>query len=71
MVTDCVEVNVPAAGEKVGVAAGGVMVYFAVATALFVVPVATAMASSVSVALTEIAPVYLVDELVGVAPLVV
>jgi hypothetical protein len=35
MVTDCVEVYVPAAGENVGVAAGGVMVYLAVAAALF------------------------------------
>jgi hypothetical protein len=29
------------------------------------------MASSVSVALTEIAPLYFVDEVVGVVPLVV
>jgi hypothetical protein len=71
MVTDCVAVNVPAAGENVGVAAIGVMVYLAVATALLAVPVATAIASTVSVALTEIAAVYLVELVVGVVPLVV
>ena len=36
MVTDCVEVYVPAAGENVGVATVLLMVYFAVATELFV-----------------------------------
>jgi len=34
IVTDCVVVYVPATGEKVGVAAGGVIVYTAVTTAL-------------------------------------
>jgi hypothetical protein len=42
-----------------------------VATALFEYPVATAMASRVSAADTVIAPVYLVEELVGVVPLLV
>jgi hypothetical protein len=42
-----------------------------VPTALFVYPVSTAMAFSVSVALTAIAPVYLVDDVVGVVPFVV
>jgi hypothetical protein len=34
-------------------------------------PLATAMASTVSVAETAIAPLYKVDEMVGVVPLVV
>jgi hypothetical protein len=36
IVTDCEEVKVPGAGENVGVAAGGLMVYAAVATLLAV-----------------------------------
>ena len=47
------------------------MVYAAVATPDCVWPVAVAMALMVSVDDTEIAPVYLVDEVVGVLPLVV
>ena len=54
------------------VTAGAVaMVYVADATALFEYPVATAMASRVSVAETLMAPVYFVDEVVGVVPFVV
>ena len=48
-----------------------VMVYEADATALLVSPVATAIACSVSVELTVIAPVYWVEDVVGVVPLVV
>jgi hypothetical protein len=47
------------------------MVYAAEATALLEYPAATAMACMVSVAATEIPPVYLVDEVEGAAPLVV
>jgi hypothetical protein len=47
------------------------MVYAAVATVLVEYPVAVAIASSVSVAEILIASVYLVDEVVGVVPLVV
>jgi hypothetical protein len=46
-------------------------VYLVVVTALFEKLLATAMASRVSVAVTEIAPLYLVDAVVGVVPLVV
>jgi hypothetical protein len=70
-VTDCVVVYVPAAGENVGVAAGGVIVYAAVATALCEKPVASAMALTVVLELTVIGAVYFVDDVVGVAPLVV
>ena len=41
------------------------------ATALLVSPVATAIASSVSVELTVMGPVYWVEDVVGVVPLVV
>ena len=41
------------------------------ATALLVSPVATAIAFSVSVVLTVTGPVYLVEDVVGVVPLVV
>ena len=41
------------------------------ATALFVSPVATAIACSVSVEPTVIGPVYSVEDVVGVVPLVV
>ena len=41
------------------------------ATALLVSPVAAAIASSVSVELTVIGPVYRVEDVVGVVPLVV
>jgi len=46
--------------------AGKLMVYIAVATALLEKPVAAAMASIVSVELTGIGPVNLVDAVVGV-----
>jgi hypothetical protein len=69
MVTGCAVVYVPATGENVGVAA--VIVYVALPTALCVKPVATAMASIVSVLLTVIGPVYFVDPVVGVVPFVV
>jgi hypothetical protein len=45
--------------------------YVAVATPLCEYPVATAMASSVSVELTVIGPLYIVELVVGVVPLVV
>ena len=74
IVTDCVPVYVPAAGAKVGVAVvppACWMVYVAEPTALLVNPLATAMALSVSLLLTAIGPVYVVDPVVGVVPLVV
>ena len=48
MVTDCAAVNVPGAGEKVGVAACGLIVYAAEAAALVENPLAVAMALMVS-----------------------
>ncbi len=55
-----------------GVAAvGRLMVYAALATALELYPVATAMASTVSLDETEIGPLYSVEAVVGVVPLVV
>ena len=60
-----------AAGLKVGVALVRSKVYLAEAMALLVYPAATAMASMVWVAETEIAPVYLVEAVVGAVPLVV
>ncbi len=45
--------------------------YAAEATALVESPVAVAIAFNVSVVETVIAPVYLVDEIVGVVPLMV
>jgi hypothetical protein len=60
---------VPAAGLKVGV--GTVIVYAAEATAELVSPVSSPMASMVSEVDTEMAPVYLVELLDGVWPLVV
>ena len=72
IVTVCAEVKVPAAGETVGVAAAGALiVYVAVATALFVYPLAAAMALMVSVEDTVIAAVYIVELVVGVVPSVV
>jgi hypothetical protein len=47
------------------------MTYAAVATALAESPAAVAIAFSVSVDETVIAPVYRVEEVVGVVPLVV
>ena len=47
------------------------MVYLAVTTALLAKPGATANALIVSLAFTGIGPVYLLDEIVGVLPLVV
>ncbi len=52
-------------------AAGTLMVWVAEATALLAKPVAVAMALIVSVELTVIVVVYLVDVVVGVVPLVV
>jgi len=60
---------VPARGEKTGTAAA--IVKMAVATVLFRYPVSTPIALSVSVEETTIGPVYRVDEVLGVAPLVV
>jgi hypothetical protein len=62
----------PIAGEKTGAfAVGSTMVNVPVATSLLVRPKATARASTVVVADNVIAPVYLVDEAVGVVPFVV
>jgi hypothetical protein len=47
------------------------MVYVAVPTALFVKPLAAAMALIVSDALTAIGPEYTVEAVVGVDPLIV
>jgi hypothetical protein len=47
------------------------MVYAAAATALLVSSLSTAIACSVSVELTAMGPVYWVEDVVGVAPLVV
>ena len=66
MVTDCAAAYDPGAGENVGAATCDSIVYVALATALLLKPDATAMASSVSVAATVIAPVYFVDEVEGV-----
>jgi hypothetical protein len=72
IVTDCDAVYVPATGVKVGAAVvGAAIVYAAEATALAVWPLATAIASNVSLALMLIGPVYTVEAVVGVAPLVV
>ena len=54
-----------------GAAVTCVMVYVALATALFVKLLATAIALMVSVVLTEMGPAYLADEVVGVDPSVV
>lgn len=63
---------VPAAGLKVGVAAAGIaMVYNALPTNELVYPPAAAMALTVWVVLTEIGPLYTVEPVVGVLPLVV
>jgi hypothetical protein len=48
--TVCLELNVPAAGLKVGIAAAGFMVYAAEPTALAALPVATAIAWTNSLA---------------------
>jgi hypothetical protein len=73
-VTDCAELNVPGAGEKVGVAATGILiVYVPVATALLAKPEATAIALIVVVDETAmgVEDEYSVDAVVGVDPLVV
>jgi hypothetical protein len=67
--TVCTEVKLPPAGENIGVAAAGrLMVNAPAPTALVVKPVAVAIALIVSVAPTVIAPVYGVEEVVGVEP---
>jgi hypothetical protein len=71
MVTPNPEVNVPGAGLNVGTGRGGAIVYNAVAVLLFVYPFLTAIASSVSVEPIEIAPEYMVEDVVGDVPLVV
>ena len=59
------------AGDAERVKLGAVIVYAAVATALLVKPLAVAIASTVSVADTVIAPLYTLELVVGVVPLVV
>ena len=48
-----------------------VLVSVALATVLGAIPLATAIASIVSVAVTEMAPVYFVEAVVGIVPFVV
>ena len=60
---------VPPAGLNVGLATQ--IVYVALATVLFAIPLAVASAWSVIVRVTEIGPVYTVDAVVGVLPSVV
>src|SRR5437899_12833690 len=57
--------NVPPAGLNVGVATSGTIVYVALATLLFAIPLAAASARSVVVCVTAIGPVYTVDAVVG------
>jgi hypothetical protein len=71
IVTATEEVNVPPPGLSAGVAADTWIVYVALATALVVYPGAAAIALTVVVCVTVIGPVYGVDEVVGVLPLVV
>jgi hypothetical protein len=56
---------------NVGVAAGGVMVYTAVAALLVEYPLAVAIASRVSVVDTVIGLLYAAELVVGVVPFVV
>jgi len=66
------EVYVPGAGLNVGVATCCCwIVYVPVATALFAIPLAAAMALSVVVCVTGIGPAYGVDPGVGALPSVV
>ena len=69
MLTVCAEEYVPGAGLKVGAAVG--RVYAAEFTALGEVPLATAMAITVSLVAMVIGPVYRGEPVVCVAPLVV
>jgi hypothetical protein len=66
---ELVEPSVP--GVMTGVATVGVIVYLAVATAELLLPLCSAIASMVSDVDTAMAPVYLVELLVGVVPFVV
>src|SRR5947208_4617828 len=70
-VTSYDAINVPPAGLNVGVATSGTIVYVALATLLFAIPLAAASARSVVVCVTGIGPVYTVDAVVGVLPSVV
>ncbi len=70
ILTLCVPVYVPPAGENVGVAiTDKLMVYVAEAIALAVIPLLKALALIVVVLLMVIGPVYIVDEDIGVLPL--
>jgi hypothetical protein len=60
----------PATGEKVGVGVPEVIVYAAEATAELVSPLCVQSASRTEVAVTEMALAYLVEEVVGVVPVV-
>lgn len=72
-VTLSVPVKVCVPGENVGAAAcgGAVKVYVALLTEEFANPEATAIALIVVVDVTDIAPVYRVEPVVGVHPVVV
>jgi hypothetical protein len=69
MDTNCGRTYVPPGGLKVGVAV--CKVYVALATLLLAIPLAAANALIVIDCVTEIAPVYRVDAVVGVLPSVV
>jgi hypothetical protein len=71
-VTDWADVNVPAAGEKVGAAATGIaMVYSAEVVLLTVSPEASAMAWMVVVTDTGMAAEYVAELVLGAVPSVV
>jgi hypothetical protein len=71
IVTVCADVYVPAAIEKVGVAAGTSITNAALATTLPEYPLANAIACTVSEFDTVIAPVYSVDATDGTLPSIV
>jgi hypothetical protein len=68
-VTVCGWSYVPPAGLNIGVAT--LIVYVALATLLSAIPLGAAIALMVVVRVTEIGPVYTVEEVVGVLPSVV
>ena len=65
------EVYVPGVGLNVGGATCCWIVYVALPTTLFAIPLAAAIARTVVVCVTVTAPVYTVDPVVGVLPSVV
>ena len=65
------EVYVPGAGLNVGVATCCWIVYVALPTTLFAIPLAAAIARTVVVCVSGIGPPYTLDPVVGVLPSVV